>query len=180
MTDPHQTIPFLSQREAEVLVMPVASNSVWQQRREAIKGFLKVVIVVGLVIVLAVVLSKFHRSSSVEHLLEFIKNHRTTGIFLFSFVYIVGTGEFALKHLDQEGCIMMLEHNAVIFIPVAVLSVASGAIFGLPLGAAIVWVSAVTGETIAFFVGRLAVYCSGLHCAHFPYSRVCALQVFVA
>jgi hypothetical protein len=53
---------------------------------------------------------------------------------------------------------------AVLFLPVGLFSVAAGALFGIPLGAAIVWVSAVLGECLAFLLGRQACLAC-CHCA---------------
>lgn len=43
---------------------------------------------------------------------------------------------------------------AVMFLPPALLGVAAGALFNLPIAVLVVWVAAVVGETLAFVLGR--------------------------
>jgi uncharacterized membrane protein YdjX (TVP38/TMEM64 family) len=42
----------------------------------------------------------------------------------------------------------------VVFLPVALLAICAGAVWGLWPGLPLVWVSAVLGETLAFLLGR--------------------------
>lgn len=46
-----------------------------------------------------------------------------------------------------------------IMFPGAIFAMAGGAIFGVPLGCALVWVGTTVGQTLAFIVGR---------CCQFP------------
>ncbi len=41
-----------------------------------------------------------------------------------------------------------------IMFPGAIFAMAGGAIFGVPLGCALVWVGTAVGQTLAFIVGR--------------------------
>jgi uncharacterized membrane protein YdjX (TVP38/TMEM64 family) len=66
-------------------------------------------------------------------LLLWINDHPGIGFFIFGATYVWFT---------------------VLFLPPAVLALAAGAVFGLWMGIILVWGSAVTGETIAFLLGR--------------------------
>ena len=52
-----------------------------------------------------------------------------------------------------------------IMFPGALFAMAGGAIFGVPLGCALVWVGTAVGQTLAFIIGRWRPHCRTLSCA---------------
>jgi uncharacterized membrane protein YdjX (TVP38/TMEM64 family) len=72
---------------------------------------------------------------NIQKLLLWINDHPGIGFFIFGATYVWFT---------------------VLFLPPAILALAAGAVFGLWMGIILVWCSAVTGETLAFLLGRWA------------------------
>ena len=70
---------------------------------------------------------------NIQRLLLWINDHPGIGFFIFGATYVWFT---------------------VLFLPPAILALAAGAVFGLWMGIILVWGSAVTGETLAFLLGR--------------------------
>ena len=68
--------------------------------------------------------------------------------------------ELGAEMVTRDAKVADIAAVAIMF-PGALFAMAGGAIFGVPLGCALVWVGTAVGQTLAFIIGRWRPHCSG-------------------
>ena len=74
--------------------------------------------------------------------------------------WIAGAAAWAQLHREAAAALFVVIYviAAVVLVPCAILTLAAGFLFGLPLGVALTSVGSVLGAAAAFFVGRFAAH----------------------